>query len=61
MNQFIRKRDGQRYTTSLQPVLRPGFSRWGPCYLLYPVWEGRMHYKTIAAFDREFEKAEVTQ
>lgn len=60
MNQFIRKRDGQRYTTSLQPVTRPGFAHWGPCYLLRPVWDGRTHYKTVEAFNREFKPAEVT-
>jgi hypothetical protein len=57
MSHFIRKRDGRRYASDLKPVLRPGFNRWGPCCLLRPLWEGGTHYKTVAAFEREFELA----
>jgi hypothetical protein len=58
MTQFIRKRDGARYTCDLVPRAWPNFSRRGPSYLLRPVWEGRTHYKTVAAFDREFKRAD---
>jgi hypothetical protein len=55
MTHYIRKRDGSRYTTDLQVVRRPGFDHWGDCYRLSPIWEGRTHYKTVTAFNREFE------
>ena len=58
MTHFVRKRDGQRYTSTLQPVTWPGFAKLGPCYILRPVWEGRTHYKTIPAFEREFSRVD---
>jgi hypothetical protein len=58
MTQFIRKRDGGRYTCDLVSRDWPGHSQLGPCFLLRPVWEGRTHYKTAAAFEREFTRAD---
>jgi hypothetical protein len=61
MPDFRRKRDGALYTTSLTVRRRPGFDHWGDCYRLVPVWEGRTHYKTVAAFNREFVTLEGTK
>ena len=54
MTDFRRKRDGALYSTSKIVCRRPGFNHWGDCYWLKPIWEGRTHYKTVAAFNREF-------
>lgn len=53
---YRRKRDGALYRCSLAVTRRPGFDHWGDCYLLHPVWDGRTHYKTVVAFNREFVK-----
>lgn len=57
MSRWVRIRDDAMYETDLKERIRPGFGHWGPCYLLTPVWNGRTHYKTIAAFNREFKLA----
>ncbi|WKN20866.1 hypothetical protein [Azotobacter vinelandii] len=55
----VRKRDGARYVTDLKPVKWPWHEHLGDCYLLRPAfWGGRAHYKTIAAFNREYVKEE---
>jgi len=54
MADFRRKHDGSLYSTNQIVCRRPGFNHWGDCYRLVPFWEGRTHYKTVAAFNREF-------
>ncbi|AYF87448.1 hypothetical protein D6Z43_09900 [Pseudomonas sp. DY-1] len=56
MSTFRRKRDGALYRTDLVEREWPGWKTRGPCYVLRPVWDGRTHYKTVAAFVREFEE-----
>lgn len=55
MKTFRRKRDGMLYLCSMTQTQHPKFD-WGPCYLLRPVWEGRVHYKSVAAFEREYQE-----
>lgn len=50
-----RKKDKARYLTDMIPVHRPGYEHWGFCYVLEPYWDGRTHYKTVKAFEKEFE------
>jgi hypothetical protein len=59
MTHFIRKRDGQCYICLLQPVTWPGYKKLGPCYIQVrvEVCDGCAHYKTIKAFEREYERA----
>ncbi|KGE68990.1 MULTISPECIES: hypothetical protein [Pseudomonas] len=54
MPDFRRKRDGALYSTNQKVCRRPGWDHWGDCYHLVPIWEGRSHYKTVEAFNREY-------
>ncbi|MCO6057357.1 hypothetical protein NG726_11815 [Pseudomonas sp. MOB-449] len=52
MSTYRRKRDGALYTTNLQVTT---FPNWGACVQLVPVWHGRTHWKTVKAFNKQFE------
>jgi hypothetical protein len=55
MPAVIRKRDGNRYSWDGKTCSWPRRGHMGDCVHLRPYWDGRSHYKTLAAFLREYE------